>query len=709
MSNLSELLPAGGAAKEFEVVASGTLPNGSPVVMKSDGTVEVVAESSATGVIIPAGTASVFNSAASKFTTVAFDLNTTGMFVIAYQDNTNSSYGTAVVGTVSGTSISFGSEYVFNSGITTWISVSFDPNTANKFVIAYQDETNSFYATAIIGTISGTSISYGSEAVLSSTMTFGTRVSFDPNTANKFVVTYRDYGGGDKGKGIVGTVSGTSISYGSLYVFNTAGSNYNSISFDPNTVNKFVIAYTDVGNSNYGTSIVGTVSGTSLVFGTKFVFNSGTSNEAYASFDPNTAGKFVVVYQDGGNSSYGTALVGTVSGTSISFSSTYIFNAGSSEYTEIAFDPNDNGKFVVAYKNTGNSNYGTAIVGDLAGTVTSTNLTSTNFAGTSTAAFTNGQTATIVPQGGVSTNQSSLTIGSTYYVQPAGTLLSSYKPYDIANATYDSVSFSVASEETRSAGLAFNTTGTKLYVIGNLSDSIFQYSLATAFDLSTASYSSISFSVASEDVIPEGLAFNTTGTKLYVIGRAQDNVFQYTLSTAFDLSTASYDSVSFSVTPQDTIPTDVTFNTDGSKMYIVGNGSDSILQYTLSTGFNLATASYDSVSLSVSSQGTSPQGMAFSSDGTLMYIADNSQEKVFQYSLATAFDLSTASYSSISFSTSGQDASLASVVFNSTGDNFYIIGAGVNTAYQYSTSPSDTSVVAGKAISTTSLILKGNS
>ena len=54
-----------------------------------------------------------------------------------------------------------------------------------------------------------------------------------------------------------------------------------------------------------------------------------------------------------------------------------------------------------------------------------TNLTETNFAGTSTAAFTNGQTATIVPQGGVSTNQTSLTIGSTYYVQPAGTLATS--------------------------------------------------------------------------------------------------------------------------------------------------------------------------------------------------------------------------------------------------------------------------------------------
>ena len=80
---------------------------------------------------------------------------------------------------------------------------------------------------------------------------------------------------------------------------------------------------------------------------------------------------------------------------------------------------------MVAYKDSGNSHYGTAVLGQIATTVTTTNVTAANFLGTATAAYTNGQTAKIMLQGGISTNQSSLAIGSTYYVQPAGTLTTS--------------------------------------------------------------------------------------------------------------------------------------------------------------------------------------------------------------------------------------------------------------------------------------------
>ena len=64
-------------------------------------------------------------------------------------------------------------------------------------------------------------------------------------------------------------------------------------------------------------------------------------------------------------------------------------------------------------------------------------------------------------------------------------------------------------------------------------------------DLANASYDSVSFSVAGQDSVPFGLSFNNDGSKMYMVGTITDTVFQYTLSTGFDLSTASYDSVSF--------------------------------------------------------------------------------------------------------------------------------------------------------------------
>ena len=81
MSNLSELLPAGAGGKNVEFVASGTLPNGTAVVLNSDGTVEVIVQTTATQSV---GTTTQFNSTAVHYNGAAFDINS-GKVVIAYR------------------------------------------------------------------------------------------------------------------------------------------------------------------------------------------------------------------------------------------------------------------------------------------------------------------------------------------------------------------------------------------------------------------------------------------------------------------------------------------------------------------------------------------------------------------------------------------------------------------------------------------------
>lgn len=108
---------------------------------------------------------------------------------------------------------------------------------------------------------------------------------------------------------------------------------------------------------------------------------------------------------------------------------------------------------------------------------------------------------------------------------------------------------------------------------------------------------------------------------------------------AVDLSNVTYDSVSFSVSSQDGTPTDIIFNDDGTKMYLVGFNSDSVHQYSLSTGFDLSTASYDSVSFSVSSQDTLPAGITFNGDGTKIYMVGISTDSVYQYSTSEAITI----------------------------------------------------------------------
>jgi len=154
-------------------------------------------------------------------------------------------------------------------------------------------------------------------------------------------------------------------------------------------------------------------------------------------------------------------------------------------------------------------------------------------------------------------------------------------PQIIVELSYDNVSFSVSSQDTTPISITFNNDGSKMYMVGNTNDSVYQYTLTTPFDLSTASYDTVSFSVSSQDTDPRGITFNNDGSKMYMVGATNDSVYQYTLTTPFDLSTASYDNVSFSVTAQDTTPRGITFNNDGSKIYMVGYTNDSVYQYTL--------------------------------------------------------------------------------------------------------------------------------
>jgi len=255
---------------------------------------------------------------------------------------------------------------------------------------------------------------------------------------------------------------------------------------------------------------------------------------------------------------------------------------------------------------------------------------------------------------------------------------------DLATASYDSVSFSFATQETSSQEIFFKDDGTKVYVIGVTNDTIYQYSLSTAWDLSTASYDSVSFGTATQENTPTGLFFKPDGSKFYLLGFFAKTVFQYSMSTAWDVSTASYDSVSFSVNAEETNPRDVCFKPDGTKMYITGIAGDEINEYSLSTAWDVSTASY-AANFSVASQEVNPNSLSFNPDGDKFWIVGSTSDSVFQYSLSTAWDISTASYDSISFSVSSESASSASIRFKSDGSKMYILNNSDDSAYQYST------------------------
>jgi len=248
--------------------------------------------------------------------------------------------------------------------------------------------------------------------IFASAQTYEPSIAFDSNS-NKVVIAYKDGGNSQKGTAIVGDVSGTSISYGSEVIFESGRTDAHSVTFDSNS-NKVVMSYVDEDNSNYGTSAVGTVSGTSISFGTPVVFESGTTNNISATFDSN-ANKIVIAYKDIGNSNYGTAVVGAVSGTSISFNTPIVFENAAVDYPSATYD-STNKKVVISYRDIGGSLYGTSIVFQNASS------NNTSFIGISDAAISDTASGSVTIKGGISTNVTGLTPNANYYVQANGTL-----------------------------------------------------------------------------------------------------------------------------------------------------------------------------------------------------------------------------------------------------------------------------------------------
>lgn len=452
----------GNVQKDAQVraVASGALSNGDTVIVNSDETVSAVVQ---TNVSESAGTSVVFENANSGYMSVAYDANAQKV-VIAYRDDGNSSYGTAIVGTVSGTSISFGTAVVYESARVDEQTIVYDAN-AQKVVISYQDEGNLNRGTSIVGTVSGTSISFGSPTVFETSSALYIESTYDAN-AQKIVIAYMDGGNSFYGTAIVGTISGTSISFGSATVFESAGSYEISITYDTNA-QKVVICYRDAGNSNYGTAIVGTVSGTSISFGTAVVFRSSmtlrptigyhsdaqkvviahyhgdclvgdvsgtsitfgsevefesTSAQNYLSvvYDEN-AQKIIIAYMADSDGDQPKIVAGAVSGTSITVDSPFILVSGAdTAHNAAAYDANAQKVVMVYQNNTDFSGNGTAVVYQAA--YSSTNLTSENFIGFADDAYADTQSAAINSTCSVDRNQSSLTAGQKYYVQLDGTL-----------------------------------------------------------------------------------------------------------------------------------------------------------------------------------------------------------------------------------------------------------------------------------------------
>ena len=464
MTNLSDLFPAG-AGKQVSFTASGNVTSsGKPVILNSDGTVSEVAASS---VSVNVGAETVFDAGGNSNVRAAGGTGNTCL--IAYQDTPNSAYGTAIVGTISGTSISFGSEAIFESAGTYNIGIGYS-SALDKYLIVYYDNGNSGYGTAVVATISGTSVTFGTPVVFYSVagvFNYAHRVVYD-DTAGAFVFgfmgqsnncsaiactvsgTVPTFGStlvisssqtydvatiyeSSEGKPVIGwrenatstaksctlTVSGTSLTANTIYTFSSGTSTGASLKGDYDAAaDRIVWAYQMPSDSYYGYAICGEVSGNTITYGTAVKIKSAATEYLSVTYDFNVS-RTIIGFQDVGNSNYGTIVPVTISGSTPSYGTETVINPAGSSFLQGGYVTGAK-KIVYAFVDAGNSSEGTGLVLTSPGDVP--NLTSTNFLGISDAAISSAASGNITIKGGIAaTGLSSLTPGSDYYVQTDGT------------------------------------------------------------------------------------------------------------------------------------------------------------------------------------------------------------------------------------------------------------------------------------------------
>ena len=461
MSNLSELLPSGGGQNAVDFVASGTLSSGQTVALKADGTVEAVAEisnsisslstvsssilyytnsidiggnkivliyrnpndsyksfavvGSISGTTVTYGTPVQFGGTAYPAWLVkgAYDANADKV-VITYEDAETNRYATAIVGTVSGTSISFGTPVIYDSSQDCETSIVEYHPASTKNVFLYGSDTGSFYG--IVGTVSGTSISFGTKTSVPSSGSYRRAMfsAYDTNTAQViFTFAARTSTSYHYPFAITAAVSGTSVSFGTpAYISGNRTSQYTAgaqaaVSYDPIN-NCLVFGYRKDVDGNATVIVKGTVSGTTISIGTGTTISSGAASSPSMVYS-SQAKKSVFHFSDPSNSYYSTYT--SIDGSDMSYSTFYVVSAGA---TQIGYTSSINKSVATRWDGV------TPLYSTLFYTPTYSN--SADFIGITASAIADTATGSVNTFGGINEAQSGLTIAADYYVQDDGTL-----------------------------------------------------------------------------------------------------------------------------------------------------------------------------------------------------------------------------------------------------------------------------------------------
>jgi hypothetical protein len=255
---------------------------------------------------------------------------------------------------------------------------------------------------------------------------------------------------------------------------------------------------------------------------------------------------------------------------------------------------------------------------------------------------------------------------------------------------YNGNSFDLSNETVDPGGIFVDSTGDRAFIVGIGPPNVYKYVFQTTNKIDTLLYAFDDLGISAQDDQPTSVFLKPNGLELYVTGLDNSSIYQYTLSTAWLLSSATYTST-LSVSAVDTIPVGLFFKSDGTKMYLLGQQNADVYQYNLSTAWDISTATYLQT-LSLATSAKTPTAITFSNDGSILYITDSKYDSIVKFTLSTAWDISSAVYTDKLDIGDAGGTSLTNpvgIALSETANRLFIICASNDKAFELDlTSPS---------------------
>ena len=278
-----------------------------------------------------------------------------GKYAVAYRDYGDGTKGKVKILTWNGTTFAAGLAVTFLATATTHISIA--KLDTDKFVVVYRDTANTDVS-ARAATVVGTVPTFGTEKDIDTSDTDIETKAIQIST-DKFAMVYAKT---SNGKCAICTVSGTTITAGSPVNFDSGGGNIKTPSIDRLTDSSIIIGYVEDGTDE-AKAVAGTISGTVPTFGTAVTLatvatlrtGAGTATIAMSS-------KEAIIFWSDTTNSKGTCIPVGINGTVVTAGTAVDFaTAGQTPYLSGA--RLNNGKFVIAFKDTEVTDHGTYRIG----------------------------------------------------------------------------------------------------------------------------------------------------------------------------------------------------------------------------------------------------------------------------------------------------------------------------------------------------------